>query len=103
MGKDHTLVAVISIIILISALYLLSQTQTQTEEPPIPENIPSACAELGGAWLEEFKECEISDALIELGELCEQYNGEFKECDSPCRHNPETEVCAAVCVQVCSF
>ena len=60
------------------------------------QNIVEQCTENGGQWLEEFNECEyISE------NRCTEMNGEYNECESACRHNPDAEICTAQCVPVC--
>ncbi|MGI0056043.1 MAG: hypothetical protein ACREAK_01580, partial [Nitrosarchaeum sp.] len=56
----------------------------------------SQCQKYGGNWLQEFNECE---AISE--EQCSIINGTFNECESACRHTPESIVCTLQCVQVC--
>ena len=54
------------------------------------------CQNYNGTWLPEFNECEgISE------EHCTTMNGNFNECESACRHMPESEMCTLQCVQVC--
>ncbi|MBN2016045.1 metal ABC transporter substrate-binding protein [Candidatus Dojkabacteria bacterium] len=56
------------------------------------------CEGKGGIWTEEFSECtEISN------EDCEDIGGVYDECASPCRHNPNTDYCVQMCVQICTF
>ena len=56
------------------------------------------CDYYGGTWLAESNECEgISEVnCLELG-------GEFNECASACRNNPEAQICTLQCVLVCQF
>lgn len=56
------------------------------------------CNDTGGNWLSDYYECEN----ISRG-LCEEMDGVFNECESACRHNPETDVCTMQCVAVCKF
>lgn len=62
------------------------------------EYLEEECIEHGGNWIDEHEECEYISK-----ELCEKLDGEFKECESACRHEPEAEICIDVCVAVCSF
>ncbi|MFB5623035.1 MAG: hypothetical protein ACE5RH_03485, partial [Nitrosarchaeum sp.] len=56
----------------------------------------SLCQKYGGNWIPEFNECEtISD------DQCSDMNGIFNECESACRHMPESTICTEQCVQVC--
>jgi len=56
------------------------------------------CEDNNGTWLEEYQECEMAGE-----EWCEKAGGEFFECESACRHDPEAEFCTMQCVQVCKF
>ena len=59
-------------------------------------NYEEQCAGNGGQWLAEFNECEyISESQ------CSEMNGEYNECESACRHNPDAEICTTQCVPVC--
>lgn len=59
-------------------------------------NPESLCQKYSGNWLQEFNECEtISE------EQCSIMNGTFNECESACRHQPDSEVCTLQCVPVC--
>ncbi|MGD8299972.1 MAG: hypothetical protein PVJ16_08070 [Nitrosopumilaceae archaeon] len=54
------------------------------------------CQNYNGTWLPDFNECEgISE------ERCSTMNGNFNECESACRHMPDSEMCTLQCVQVC--
>lgn len=57
-----------------------------------------SCSAAGGTWLAEHQECEYISA-----EWCADQGGEFSECASACRHDPNAEICTMQCVQVCSF
>ncbi|MFP4567405.1 MAG: hypothetical protein ACLFN8_00520 [Candidatus Woesearchaeota archaeon] len=57
-----------------------------------------ACGLLGGTYLEEHNECEYISQ-----ETCEYLGGDFKECESACRHDPDAEMCTMECVIVCEF
>lgn len=61
-------------------------------------NVASGCQLNSGNWLAEHQECETGNSL-----WCEQTGGEFSECESACRHNPETDICTMQCVAVCKF
>lgn len=56
----------------------------------------SQCQKYGGNWLQEFNECEAISK-----EQCSIINGTFNECESACRHEPESIACTLQCVQVC--
>jgi hypothetical protein len=57
-----------------------------------------ACDENNGIWLNEYDECEGITP-----ETCKELGGIYNDCASPCRNNPETELCMQVCVSVCIF
>ena len=60
--------------------------------------VEQACLEEGGIYVAEHVECEqISE------QACTDMGGTFDACGSPCRHEPEGVICAAVCVPLCSF
>lgn len=70
-------------------------------EGPCPRNnaeMQSECKDAGGNWLSESKECE---GITQ--EQCTIMNGEFNECASACRNNPNAQACTLQCVQVCQF
>lgn len=56
------------------------------------------CSNAGGTWVEKFNECENIDQLE-----CQEAGGTFNACASPCRHDPDAEACAMVCVGVCTL
>jgi putative hemolysin len=56
------------------------------------------CKEQGGIWDSEFREC-----LGVSRDVCEQIGGNFNECASACRHDPDAQVCNMMCVLVCEF
>lgn len=63
---------------------------------PSPQG--QACIAQGGSWDPQYQECVgIRPAQ------CEAIGGEYNECASACRHNPEAEVCTLQCVQVCQL
>ena len=81
--------------LLLITMFLLTGCST-----PAPDtNMQSQCEEHKGKWIEEFSECEYPDSQ----EWCEEVGGEFQECESACRNNPEAEICTLQCVQVCQF
>ena len=56
------------------------------------------CTDHGGKWVEEHEECEnISE------KDCKEIGGEFNECASACRNDPDAEICTLQCVPLCSF
>lgn len=77
------------------ATYLIPGT---CQEPNLPEDKFEACETAHGKPLPEFNECEgISP------QICQELQGEFFECESACRNNPEAQFCTLQCVQVCKF
>lgn len=62
------------------------------------EELGKKCEFLKGIWLEEFDECEG----ISEGD-CYDLGGEYFECESVCRNDPDAEICNMMCVQVCKF
>lgn len=79
----------------------------QPTTTPIPtQSLQSAqawCQANNGTWLQQYNECEfifnVSDEVIQS---CTQMKGEFKSCESPCRHT-DAEVCVSACAPVCKF
>lgn len=63
------------------------------------KNLSTSCQEHKGTWIEVSQECEYPDSR----EWCEEAGGEFKECESACRNNPDAEICTMQCVIVCQF
>jgi hypothetical protein len=84
------LVSVVLLVLLLAACGSSSEVD--------PAEIEEACLEAGGIYVAEHVECEqISE------QTCTDMGGEFDECGSPCRHEPEDVVCAAMCVPLCTF
>lgn len=84
------------------AFFVAACASEVPEEPEVPETPESSlaelCAEHGGEWLEEYRECEgISE------QACTELNGTFNDCASACRNDPDAEFCTMQCVMVCSF
>jgi len=65
------------------------------DEEPNPKG---SCLSFDGNWIEETQECEWMPQ-----EMCDNLGGEYKECSSACRNEPEAENCTLECVQVCQF
>jgi hypothetical protein len=61
-------------------------------------NFEQICQSNGGTWISAYNECEKI-----LPSVCSQYGGTYNSCDSPCRHNANTQGCMQVCVEVCKF
>ncbi len=56
------------------------------------------CEAEGGAWDAKYKECTGIDS-----NSCTKIGGNFNECASACRHDPNAEVCTMQCVLVCEL
>lgn len=61
-------------------------------------DISGECEVSGGTWLPEHNECEYTGQ-----QWCDEKDGEWMECESACRHDPEAEICTMQCVPVCKF
>jgi len=59
-----------------------------------------SCENRGGEWFAESAVCEINS--FSQNE-CLAQGGEFNECNSACRHDPEAEMCTMQCVLTCTF
>lgn len=71
------------------------EDQTYTEELSLQET----CENLNnGIWIESAQECEGISSNV-----CEEMGGNFVECGSACRNDPDAEICTLQCVQYCSF
>ena len=61
-------------------------------------DLSQECQDANGKWLEEYNECEgISE------QECQELGGQYDNCASACRHDPNSAVCTMQCVMVCSF
>ena len=61
-------------------------------------DLSQKCQDANGKWLEEYNECEgISE------QECQELGGQYDNCASACRHDPNSAVCTMQCVMVCSF
>jgi hypothetical protein len=77
------------IVLLMASLVFTGCAQTSVYEE---------CVMNGGESLEQFSECEgISQ------DTCEELQGEFQECESACRNDPDAAFCTQQCIQVCQF
>lgn len=56
-----------------------------------------SCNKLGGDWNWPYHECLGVDE-----NMCDSLNGRFDECASPCRHDPDVQLCVQSCDIVCS-
>lgn len=57
-----------------------------------------SCISLDGNWIDLANECEY----ISKND-CESLGGNFNECASACRNDPDAEMCTMQCVSVCEF
>jgi hypothetical protein len=57
-----------------------------------------ACESAEGTWIESAQECEGLSA-----EYCQEIGGNFNECASACRNDPDAQICTMQCVLVCEF
>jgi hypothetical protein len=60
----------------------------------------SQCAQKEGVWYPKEKICEANQLSKSQ---CIEQEGEFNECASACRHDPEAQVCTMQCVLTCTF
>ena len=65
---------------------------------PSENDLGNKCLVAQGKWLAEFSECEDVSQ-----DWCVTNGGQFKECESACRHDPKASVCILMCVPVCQF
>jgi hypothetical protein len=93
--KRHNKILVISLSI-VAITIILSAVIYRYQ--PISSDPKEVCLQNSLTWLEEFNECEFISQ-----ETCESLNGEFVECGSACRHDPEAEYCIQMCVPYCDF
>lgn len=64
------------------------------------ENKKLECENKGGEWFSGSNVCEINSLSKQE---CLAQGGEFNECASACRHDPEAEMCTMQCVLTCTF
>jgi hypothetical protein len=92
--KESVLVIALAVLLAACNNPLAPDTPSEVDSAAIEE----ACLQAGGTFVAEHIECEqISEGA------CTDMGGVFDECGSPCRHEPEDVICAAMCVPVCSF
>jgi hypothetical protein len=93
--KEKRLLSIIALILIAIGVYFL----VNIESIQNGGSLAKACRENGGKWLPVHQECEN----FESREWCEEAGGIYNECESACRHAPETEFCTLQCVVVCKF
>ncbi|MGM5483063.1 MAG: putative hemolysin [Nanobdellota archaeon] len=67
-------------------------------ETNIKSDLAKNCEDNGGKWLEQFNECEGIG-----NESCQEMGGNFNQCASACRNDPNATVCTMQCVPVCEL
>ncbi len=74
-------------------------------QPTNSSSLKNACQEKGGAWLDQYQECESIPTDKGLDQAaCTALGGTFNACDSACRHNTNPHInCMSVCVKTCKF
>jgi len=82
-------------ITLVEYLFIVSRQFINSYQQTISLN--QLCADAGGTWLRDFKECENVSR-----KWCENQGGVFDECASACRHT-NSEICTMQCIGVCVF
>jgi len=61
-------------------------------------NQKNACQTNGGIWDEQYQEC---GGITK--EVCGKIGGEWVECGSPCRHEPNAKYCIQSCALYCQL
>lgn len=56
------------------------------------------CEGANGVWNAQYRECGGVSAAV-----CLKIGGEFNGCASPCRHDPNAQMCVEMCVQTCAL
>lgn len=87
---------------LLALAFITAACTTMDYEGPAKEKLTNAhelaCLSENGNWIAEAEECEGMTK-----ETCEELGGNFNECASACRNDPEAEMCTMQCVLVCEF
>ncbi|MFT4244503.1 MAG: hypothetical protein ACMXYB_03555 [Candidatus Woesearchaeota archaeon] len=77
-----------------------TNSRDRTNQVPVNVNYDMSLKEMcelnNGRWLEEFSQCEFSNPAV-----CSQMGGEFNECGSACRNDPDAQICTLQCVPYC--
>ena len=98
----YTIVIIILAISISLFLYNIFNSQKKNLTPTQTNNLEKYCKDSGGTWLSNYKECEGADSMISETD-CAKFKGQYFGCESPCRHNPKTEMCITLCMKVCKF
>ncbi|HQB51238.1 MAG TPA: hypothetical protein PLT32_03425 [bacterium] len=78
----------------IESVDMVTPTVPKATETPVAVD----CQEAGGNWSGGYHECENIDA-----QWCQKRGGQFKECESACRHNQAAGFCTTQCIPVCQL
>lgn len=92
--RDRGLASLLLLIIVLIVVAIGTVIYTKINE----RDFKSICVSANGKWLPEFKECENMER-----EACYKNLGEWNGCASPCRHDPNANVCVELCQEVCKF
>lgn len=76
----------------------IKEEENKLKEVTNLEKFEQKCIENKGKYDENLKEC----LGIEKN-TCEKINGYFNECASPCRDDPNTEICVMMCAITCQY
>ena len=76
----------------------ITSTTPMEQTVPADNSTQQSCENFGGKWLAPYNECEGLDQT-----QCQEVVGTFSVCASPCRHDPNAEVCIQTCASVCQF
>jgi len=99
MNKSLKILISLLVIVLIAGGIYLFQNKDLMNGDVSTNKLALACEEHQGIWLEDYMECEYPDSK----EWCLEAGGQFLECESACRNDPEAEICTMQCVIVCKF
>lgn len=94
------LIGLLSIFVVGCAQQVIDNDDTSPINGTVPSgsNNQELCVQAGGVWIAEANECEnISE------QFCQEIGGEYNECGSACRNQPDAEICTLQCVAYCSF
>ncbi|TNF35000.1 MAG: hypothetical protein EP312_04940 [Gammaproteobacteria bacterium] len=77
--------------------YLLLLVLTACASPD-GTGMAERCQQQGGQWVAAHQEC-----LEVTADACTGMGGQYQECASPCRHQPDAQMCILRCDVVCAF
>lgn len=76
-----------------------TNTPPATPATPIEGfSLQTACTSASGKWIAQTSECENIDSS-----WCAENLGTFNECASPCRNDPQAQICIEMCIPVCKL